>query len=117
MEWALGIAVENGRLVVEGFGCGGEMEFGDISDLHGKKIRAFGDDLGGAHRLVIVSDGHRKVGRIHENEISLWNGTDTVALRNFTLPAAQDLPSLAASLLGSERSLVLPWLSGGIALL
>jgi len=42
------------------------------------------------------------------------NWIDTVAV---TLPAAQDLPSLAASLLGSERSLVLPWLSGGIALL
>lgn len=33
MDWALGIAVENGRLVVEGIGRGGDLEIGDIADL------------------------------------------------------------------------------------
>jgi len=33
MEWALGLAVENGRLVVEGIGRGGDLEIGDILDL------------------------------------------------------------------------------------
>lgn len=33
MDWALGIAVESGRLVVEGIGRGGDLEIGDISDL------------------------------------------------------------------------------------
>lgn len=33
MNWALGIAVENARLVVEGIGRGGDLEIGDILDL------------------------------------------------------------------------------------
>jgi hypothetical protein len=33
MDWALGIAVENGRLVVKGVGRGGDLEIGEIADL------------------------------------------------------------------------------------
>ena len=33
MDWALGIAVKNGRLVVEGIGRGGDLEIGDIAGL------------------------------------------------------------------------------------
>ena len=33
MDWALGIAVENGRLVVEGIGRGGDLEICDIAEL------------------------------------------------------------------------------------
>jgi hypothetical protein len=38
MDWALGIAVENGRLVVERFGRGGDFDIGDIAELGGSGV-------------------------------------------------------------------------------
>jgi hypothetical protein len=41
MDWALGIAVESGRLVVEGVRRGGDLEIGEIGDLGTCGVPAF----------------------------------------------------------------------------
>ena len=59
-----------------------------VADFERQQVRAARDHLRCAHARLVVADGDREVGRVHDHEVGLGNRPDAVALRHLALACA-----------------------------